>query len=166
MGKSNIKQDLSSLVNKVTAEKREIPIQKVVPIKKDTVKNSNMTKVSLSMNLNDWLDITRFKNFKILELKQVDYTFSDAILYGLSLLEDKYNIERNKEKIFLKRGRRPTEKISLKDTTIDLPNERALFINDFLYFKIFVKKQIEFTRPEMMEEIVRLIKIKNKEVFQ
>ena len=66
MGKSNIKQDLSSLVNKVTAEKREIPIQKVVPIKKDTVKNSNMTKVSLSMNLNDWLDITRFKNFKIL----------------------------------------------------------------------------------------------------
>ncbi len=123
------------------------------------------TKVSLSMTVEDYLDLIAFKNHKVLKLKNLEYTISSAIVYGLSLLESKYKIERDREKVTLKRGRRTGEKVELKDTTIDLPEERANFINDFLYYKVFDKGFIEYTRPEMMGELVKLIKSKNKEIF-
>ena len=129
-------------------------------------KDSDIVKVSLSFNVEDWLDLVRFKNHKVVELKSLDYTISDAFLYGLTLLEKKHKIERNREKVSLKRGRRNNEKPELKGTTIDIANERAGFMNDFLYFRVFDKGNLEYTRPEMMNEVVHLIKQNNKEIFK
>ena len=39
-------------------------------------------------------------------------------------------------------------------------------MNDFLYFRVFDKGNLEYTRPEMMNEVVHLIKQNNKEIFK
>lgn len=165
------KEDFKNLLNQMSLQKeKDVPIQKVVPVKEvDThlqdYRDSDKTKISLSLYVEDWMDLNRFRNFKVLELKKLDYTISDTILYGLSLLEGLYSVKRNRDKITLKRGRRNNEK-AVKTSSIDLPNERVDFINDFLYHKVFVQKHLEYTRPEMFAELVKLIKNKNSEVFE
>ena len=171
MANNTKREDFKNLLNKMSLQKeKDIPIQKVVPAKEVEIKEKHHNtidkfKISLSLYVEDWMDLTRFRNFKVLQLKKLDYTISDAILYGLSLLEEMYGVERNREKITLKRGRRSNEK-SVRTSSIDLPAERVDFINDFLYHKVFVQKQIDYTRPEMFSELVELIKEKNKEIFK
>lgn len=87
-------------------------VAKKTEYKKEEIQDNEIVKVSLSMSLKDWLDIVRFKNYKILELKKVDYTVSDAILYGLSLLESKHKIERGREKVNLKEDEELQKKLN------------------------------------------------------
>lgn len=164
------KAEFNSLLNQLS-EKKEltVPLQKVVPasntFKDAGTKNVNI-KISLSLYVKDWMDLTRFKNHQILERRNLEYTIADAINYGLELLDKKYKIVRERDKISLKKGRRNKEKIEVKTTSIDLPGERVNFINDFLFYKVFDKEELEYTRPEMFAEMVELIKKNNKNIFE
>ena len=163
------KQNFKDLLTKMSVQKeKNIPIQKVVPTlsKKNNETNNDITKMSLSIYVNDWMDLTRLKNYKILEQKNLEYTMSDAIQYGLKLLEEKFQTKRNRDKITLKRGRRNKEKIEVKTTSIDLPLERINFINDFLYHKVFDEKEIYYTRPEMFAEMMKMVRNNNEIIFK
>lgn len=171
MSKTN-KAEFNNLLSKLSEKKElEVPLQKVVPaeISFSTAErkiNTSFFKISLSLYVADWMDLTRFKNHQILERKNLEYTISDTINYGLSLLEKKYKIIRNRDKISLKKGRRNKERIPVKTSSVDLPSERVDFINDFLYFKVFDNEELEYTRPEMFAEMVTLIKKNNKNIFE
>ena len=128
-------------------------------------KENKPKRFSLNLYVSDFLDLQKFKNFKIQKDKDLSYTNSSVITYGLELLKEKYNIERGKEKIHLKKGTRKVEE-KTRGTSIVLDSEWIDFINDFIYYKIFEEQKVEYTRAELIREIINLIKEKNKAVFK
>ena len=113
----------------------------------------------------DYIDLQQYKNYKIQKDKNTNFTNSDVVTYGLTLLEKKYNhIERGKEKAQLKRGTRIVDEPT-KGTSIVLAQKWLDFINDFIYHKIFNEYKIEFTRAELLREITELIKEENPKIY-
>lgn len=144
--------------------KKDIDVIEEKVVEED--KKNSVTKISLHLYVEDWLDLVKFRTYKVLEMKQLDYTLASAIEYGLSLLEKKYTIERGKDKITLQRGRRISNEKDMKASSLDISGERVDFINDFLYHKVFVENNLKYTRAEMFQEIVELIKKENKVAFK
>lgn len=125
---------------------------------------SKIEKISLKMYLEDWAALLKFRTHMVMEKKE-DYSQAKAFIYGLTLLEKKYKIERGREKVRLETGpREKGDKRPRKDSSIDLPSNWIGFINDFLYYKKMDKGMIKYSRLDMISEIVSLIKQKNKNI--
>ena len=115
----------------------------------------------ISMYFDDFEKLLKFRNYKILEEKDRDFNFTRAISEGINLLNEKYNIQRGREKVKLKKGRRfETSSMEIKDSTINLPQDDIDFINDFIYFMMYEKGNIEYTRMEFFKELVSEIEKK------
>ena len=90
-------------------------------------------RISIRMYFDDFEKLLKFRNYKILEEKNRDFNFTRAISEGINLLNEKYNIQRGREKVKLKKGRRfETSSMEIKDSTINLPQDDIDFINDFV----------------------------------
>ena len=109
-------------------------------------------RISIRMYFDDFEKLLKFRNYKILEEKDRDFNFTRAISEGINLLNEKYNIQRGREKVKLKKGRR-FETSSMEIDDID-------FINDFIYFMMYEKGNIEYTRMEFFKELVSEIEKK------
>ena len=117
--------------------------------------------ISIRMYFDDFEKLLKFRNYKILEEKDRDFNFTRAISEGINLLNEKYNIQRGREKVKLKKGRRfETSSMEIKDSTINLPQDDIDFINDFIYFMMYEKGNIEYTRMEFFKELVSEIEKK------
>ena len=118
-------------------------------------------RISIRMYFDDFEKLLKFRNYKILEEKDRDFNFTRAISEGINLLNEKYNIQRGREKVKLKKGRRfETSSMEIKDSTINLPQDDIDFINDFIYFMMYEKGNIEYTRMEFFKELVSEIEKK------
>lgn len=118
-------------------------------------------RISIRMYFDDFEKLLKFRNYKILEEKDRDFNFTRAISEGINLLNEKYNIQRGREKVKLKKGRRfETSFMEIKDSTINLPQDDIDFINDFIYFMMYEKGNIEYTRMEFFKELVSEIEKK------
>jgi hypothetical protein len=118
-------------------------------------------RISIRMYFDDFEKLLKFRNYKILEEKDRDFNFTRAISEGINLLNEKYNIQRGREKVKLKKGRRfETSSMEIKDSTINLPQDDIGFINDFIYFMMYEKGNIEYTRMEFFKELVSEIEKK------
>ena len=118
-------------------------------------------RISIRMYFDDFEKLLKFRNYKILEEKDRDFNFTRAISEGINLLNEKYNIQRGREKVKLKKGRRfETSYMEIKDSTINLPQDDIGFINDFIYFMMYEKGNIEYTRMEFFKELVSEIEKK------
>ena len=118
-------------------------------------------RISIRMYFDDFEKLLKFRNYKILEEKDRDFNFTRAISEGINLLNDKYDIQRGREKVKLKKGRRfETSSAEIKDSTINLPQDDIDFINDFIYFMMYEKGNIEYTRMEFFKELVSEIEKK------
>lgn len=118
-------------------------------------------RISIRMYFDDFEKLLKFRNYKILEEKDRDFNFTRAISEGINLLNEKYNIQRGREKVKLKKGRRfETSSMEIKDSTINLPQDDIDFINDFIYFMMYKKGNIEYTRMEFFKELVSEIEKK------
>jgi len=118
-------------------------------------------RISIRMYFDDFEKLLKFRNYKILEEKDRDFNFTRAISEGINLLNEKYNIQRGREKVKLKKGRRfETSSMEIKDSTINLPQDDIDFINDFIYFMMYGKGNIEYTRMEFFKELVSEIEKK------
>ena len=118
-------------------------------------------RISIRMYFDDFEKLLKFRNYKILEEKDRDFNFTRAISEGINLLNDKYDIQRGREKVKLKKGRRfETSSMEIKDSTINLPQDDIDFINDFIYFMMYEKGNIEYTRMEFFKELVSEIEKK------
>ena len=118
-------------------------------------------RISIRMYFDDFEKLLKFRNYKILEEKDRDFNFTRAISEGINLLNEKYNIQRGREKVKLKKGRRfETSSMERKDSTINLPQDDIDFINDFIYFMMYEKGNIEYTRMEFFKELVSEIEKK------
>lgn len=118
-------------------------------------------RISIRMYFDDFEKLLKFRNYKILEEKNRDFNFTRAISEGINLLNEKYNIQRGREKVKLKKGRRfETSSMEIKDSTINLPQDDIGFINDFIYFMMYEKGNIEYTRMEFFKELVSEIEKK------
>ena len=118
-------------------------------------------RISIRMYFDDFEKLLKFRNYKILEEKDRDFNFTRAISEGINLLNEKYNIQRGREKVKLKKGRRfETSSMEIKDSTINLPQDDIGFINDFIYFMMYEKGNIEYTRMELFKELVSEIEKK------
>jgi len=118
-------------------------------------------RISIRMYFDDFEKLLKFRNYKILEEKDRDFNFTRAISEGINLLNEKYNIQRGREKVKLKKGRRfETSSMEIKDSTINLPQDDIGFINDFIYFTMYEKGNIEYTRMEFFKELVSEIEKK------
>ena len=118
-------------------------------------------RTSIRMYFDDFEKLLKFRNYKILEEKDRDFNFTRAISEGINLLNEKYNIQRGREKVKLKKGRRfETSSMEIKDSTINLPQDDIDFINDFIYFMMYEKGNIEYTRMEFFKELVSEIEKK------
>ena len=118
-------------------------------------------RISIRMYFDDFEKLLKFRNYKILEEKDRDFNFTRAISEGINLLNEKYNIQRGREKVKLKKGRRfETFSMEIKDSTINLPQDDIDFINDFIYFMMYEKGNIEYTRMEFFKELVSEIEKK------
>ena len=81
-------------------------------------------RISIRMYFDDFEKLLKFRNYKILEEKDRDFNFTRAISEGINLLNEKYNIQRGREKVKLKKGRRfETSSMEIKDSTINLPHD-------------------------------------------
>lgn len=125
--------------------------------------NSEIQKISLNMYKDDWEDLLRYRTHVITDQKK-DFSQAEAFIYGLKLLDKKYNIKRGQEKVSLDRGRRDGEKREKKSSSIDLPSNWLDFINDFLYHKKMNEGLIKYSRLDMISEMISLIKQENKEI--
>ena len=118
-------------------------------------------RISIRMYFDDFEKLLKFRNYKILEEKDRDFNFTRAISEGINLLNERYNIQRGREKVKLKKGRRfETSSMEIKDSTINLPQDDIDFINDFIYFMMYEKGNIEYTRMEFFKELVSEIEKK------
>ena len=118
-------------------------------------------RISIRMYFDDFEKLLKFRNYKILEEKDRDFNFTRAISEGINLLNERYNIQRGREKVKLKKGRRfETSSMEIKDSTINLPQDDIGFINDFIYFMMYEKGNIEYTRMEFFKELVSEIEKK------
>ena len=118
-------------------------------------------RISIRMYFDDFEKLLKFRNYKILEEKDRDFNFTRAISEGINLLNEKYDIQRGREKVKLKKGRRfETSSMEIKDSTINLPQDDIDFINDFIYFMMYEKGNIEYTRMEFFKELVSEIEKK------
>ena len=118
-------------------------------------------RISIRMYFDDFEKLLKFRNYKILEEKNRDFNFTRAISEGINLLNEKYNIQRGREKVKLKKARRfETSSMEIKDSTINLPQDDIGFINDFIYFMMYEKGNIEYTRMEFFKELVSEIEKK------
>ena len=118
-------------------------------------------RIRIRMYFDDFEKLLKFRNYKILEEKDRDFNFTRAISEGINLLNEKYNIQRGREKVKLKKGRRfETSSMEIKDSTINLPQDDIGFINDFIYFMMYEKGNIEYTRMEFFKELVSEIEKK------
>ena len=118
-------------------------------------------RISIRMYFDDFEKLLKFRNYKILEEKDRDFNFTRAISEGINLLNEKYNIQRGREKVKLKKGRRfETSSMEIKDSTINLPQDDIGFINDFIYFMMYEKGNIEYTRMEVFKELLSEIQKK------
>ena len=118
-------------------------------------------RISIRMYFDNFEKLLKFRNYKILEEKDRDFNFTRAISEGINLLNEKYNIQRGREKVKLKKGRRfETSSMEIKDSTINLPQDDIGFINDFIYFMMYEKGNIEYTRMEFFKELVSEIEKK------
>ena len=118
-------------------------------------------RISIRMYFDDFEKLLKFRNYKILEEKDRDFNFTRAISEGINLRNEKYNIQRGREKVKLKKGRRfETSSMEIKDSTINLPQDDIGFINDFIYFMMYEKGNIEYTRMEFFKELVSEIEKK------
>lgn len=131
--------------------------------KKEVSEESEIQKISLNMYKDDWEDLLRYRTHVITDQKK-DFSQAEAFIYGLKLLQKKYNIERGKEKVSLDRGRREGEKREKKSSSIDLPSKWLDFINDFLYHKKMNEGFIKYSRLDMISEMIQLIKTNNKDL--
>lgn len=141
----------------------EIKNIKTEELKKEVSEESEIQKISLNMYKDDWEDLLRYRTHVITDQKK-DFSQAEAFIYGLKLLQKKYNIERGKEKVSLDRGRREGEKREKKSSSIDLPSKWLDFINDFLYHKKMNEGFIKYSRLDMISEMIQLIKTNNKDL--
>lgn len=126
--------------------------------------NNEIEKISLNMYKDDWEALFRFRTYKITKNK-TDYSQSQAFIYGLNLLQEKYKVKRDMPKVKLSTGPRGgTDKRLKKNSSIDLPSDSVKLINDFLYYKTMEEGLIKYSRLDMISEMVELIKKNNKEV--
>lgn len=139
------------------------------------LQNSNITidhfektetqKISLNMYKDDWENLIKYRTFIVTDRK-IDFSQTDAFIYGLTLLNKKHKVERGQDKVSLDRGRREVgEKRPKKSSSIDLPTEWLDFINDFLYHKKIIKGEVKYSRLDMISEMIELIKKNNKEIL-
>lgn len=122
---------------------------------------------SLNMYEEDWIKFNKIKTYKILEENNLSYTKSEVFSWGIELLKEKYNnIERECEKIKLRRGKRAegTDNIC-RQTSVYITSSDSSFINDFLFHKVWKEKQIEYTRAEMIHEMISLIEKEEPNIF-
>ena len=56
-------------------------------------------RISIRMYFDDFEKLLTFRNYKILEEKDRDFNFTRAISEGINLLNEKYNIQRGREKV-------------------------------------------------------------------
>jgi hypothetical protein len=125
-----------------------------------------IVKISVNMYVDDWLDLVKYRTYKILEQHNLDYSMADTFKYGFSLLEAKYNIKRGREKTTLLKGRKGTNSLPIKATSLNLSSDIVSFINDFTYHKVWIEKQVQYSRLEMYQEMVKMIKENDKEPFK
>lgn len=160
------KTDFKNLLNKITETKYTPPIQKIVPVTNPPI-GEKKDKVNVRVYVKDWLDLIRFKNHKILELQDLSYTLADVISYGLELLEKEYKIERGKQTINLKRGKRILDdNPQIKSTSVELPKGKIDFINDFFWYRVFEQGNVDYFRIEFFRELTDIIKKNNKSIFK
>lgn len=135
-------------------------------ISKTPLSKTKLIKVPLNVYVEDWQDLTLFRTYKVTRENNLNYTIADAVTYGLMLLEKKYpNLKRTRENIRLSRGRRHGDIKPTKLTSVDLPKTWVNFINDFLCHQVIDKGRTLYTRPEMFEEVVSLIKADQQHIF-
>lgn len=140
-------------------EFKNIKSEEKIPISED----SEIQKISLNMYKDDWEDLLRYRTHVVTDQKR-DFSQAEAFIYGLKLLDKKYNIKRGQEKVSLDRGRRDGEKKEKKSSSVDLPSNWLEFINDFLYHKKMNEGLIKYSRLDMISEMISLIKKENKEI--
>lgn len=145
-------------------EINDLKLNKSPEINKKSEDNE-IVKISLNMYKDDWEALFRFRTYMITK-KKTDYSQSQAFIYGLKLLQEKYKIKRDMPKVKLSTGPRGgTDKRPKKNSSIDLPSDSVKMINDFLYYRIMEEGLIKYSRLEMISEMVELIKKNNKEVI-
>ncbi|CAM3265487.1 hypothetical protein [Elizabethkingia anophelis] len=168
----SIKENLQSLVNKANESKRIVPIQMVVPVDEhkpiiETTKKKESIKHSIKMYVEDWLELMKFQSYKIIKDKNIHYNFAAIIGDGLELLEKKYPIERGMQKISLKRGTRSgSPKKEARYTSVDLSQEQADLMNDFLHYKTEVQQLFQYTKMDFISDILAELKVKHPEAFK
>ena len=123
---------------------------------------------SLNMYEEDFKRFNKVKSFKILEENNLSYTKSEVFSWGVELLKKEYpEIERGQKTIRLRSGKRTkdTEKVC-RQTSVYVTTEDKQFINDFLYYKVWKEEQLEYTRAEMINEMLNLIEEDQPNIFK
>jgi len=92
-------------------------------------------------------------------LNNLDYSKVSVDCYVVN--DVNFYTEGISKKVKLKKGRRfETSSMEIKDSTINLPQDDIDFINDFIYFMMYEKGNIEYTRMEFFKELVSEIEKK------
>lgn len=126
-------------------------------------------KLCLTFYEKDFYDFVKFRNYKVVNEKNIKYTFADVWEVGINLLAQNYASEGITfgHKIFkMKRGVKNASKKVFKRSSVDLDPSLYQMTYDVLYHIIYTKQNVDFTIGELIELVVKSLKKEYPQAYE